>query len=356
MLPGKVDIGAEIADWREERAVAAAPTQEDVDATVAAARRDVDATATAATAAARAEAEGRATVGGAAPDVLQTPTIQLGEMQLPPQVVEAMRVAQEAGASLGGIQAAAQAAASSAGIDITGGDMAGLMSQFAAMQEEYGTPGKGPGGVTLDEAGERELTLGDVAGLRIQTAIIEQLVIARSPVPIEMVLQTVPDVPGAVEFTDAGLAAAGVPDVLVEPPGAIPPDVLVEPSPTEVLPGEVLPSAEPPDVLIEPPAGADVFIEASPAEIVTGEAPEVTVEREGPPIPEGLPQVPFPEEVGGIEELPGTETPDVFIEPQPGSDVFVEAPGAELLPGAIPPDVLVEPSPTEVLPAGTAQR
>ena len=243
VLPGKVDIGAEIADWREERAVAAAPTQEDVDATVAAARWDVDATATAATAAARAEAEGRATVGGAAPDVLQTPTIQLGELQLPPEVTEAMRVAQEAGASLGGIQAAAQAAASSAGIDITGGDMAGLMSQFAAMQEEYGTPGKEPGGVTLDEAAERELTLGDVAGLRIQTAIIEQLVIARSPVPIEMVLQTVPGEPEAVQFTDAGLAGTELPDVLVEP------------SPTEVLPGEVLPGAEPPDVLVEPASG-----------------------------------------------------------------------------------------------------
>ena len=32
------------------------------------------------------------------------------------------------------------------------------------------------------------------------------------------------------------------------------------------------------------------------AEIIPGEAPEVTVERERPLIPDGLPQVPFPEE------------------------------------------------------------
>ena len=119
----------------------------------------------------------------------------------------------------------------------------------------------GPGGdVTLAESQERELTLRDVAGLRIQTAIIEQLIVTSSPVPIETVLQTIPGEDGAVAFTAAGLAALEAAAAAGGPGGELAAQALAE--------GEAG-AGESSAVTVEGEAGETVVVQGEDGEPVT---------------------------------------------------------------------------------------
>ena len=189
-----VDIGEKVGDWlcRKGGRVPVRRLQHGRTRIAAAQEQAREATQAAmdqasADAAAATTAEGE-TVAAATP---ATPSVSVAGFELPPEFVEYLQGLIAGGASSGDIQAALH----EKGVPVAGEDMVSLFQQMipGVTPAEGEATTTGPGGdVTLAEAQERELTLRDVAGLRIQTAIIEQLIVTSSPVPIETVLQTIP--------------------------------------------------------------------------------------------------------------------------------------------------------------------